>query len=159
MSRAIELSPDSPTAYFNRGLVHSELRDWRASLSDLRRAQELGPDEPVYASTLCLQMAVTGNPEGGLPYCDRAAAAGPEGRARDVRGLALALLGRAEDAVADFEAFLAWVEASPNDECRSRYGSTTRSWTEALKRGEDPFDPAAVEELRARPALPGTAPC
>ena len=159
LSRAIELSPDSAAAHFNRGLVHSELGDRSRSLADLRRAQELSPREPEYNAAFCLQLAVTGDPASGLSYCDRAAAVEPEGVVNDSSGLANALLGRTEEAIADFEAFLAWADASPSDRCRSHYGPTRAFWIATLSAGGNPFDAATLRELRPRPALPGTAPC
>ena len=159
LSRAIELAPDSPEAHFNRGLVYSELEHWSASLTDLRRARDLDPRRLVYNSTLCLQLAVAGDPEEAMPYCDQAVAADPGGLSRDGRGLANALLGRDDEAIADFEAFLAWVDMSPKDGCRSRYGVSRAAWVEALKTGEAPFDPAALADLRPRPAVSIAAPC
>ena len=159
LSRAIELAPDSPEAHFNRGLVYSELEHWSASLTDLRRARDLDPRRLVYNSTLCLQLAVAGDPEEAMPYCDQAVAADPGGLSRDGRGLANALLGRDDEAIADFEAFLAWVDMSPKDGCRSRYGVSRTAWVEALKAGEAPFDPAALADLRPRPTLSIAAPC
>ena len=93
-SRAIDLAPDSPVAYFNRGLVYSEMDDWVRSISDLRRAQELSPNDVTFNRVLCWQMAVTGSPQDALPFCDRAIAHDPSGQARGSRGLAYALTGR-----------------------------------------------------------------
>ena len=159
LSRAIDLSPASHTAYFNRGLVHSELGDWTESLSDLRRAHELRPHELAYNATLCWNLAVARLPEEALPYCDAAVAADPEGPARDGRGLANALLGRTGQAIADFEAFLLWVDSSPKDSCRAHYHPSRTAWIDALKAGDSPFGTAALQELRARPAPPGSGPC
>ena len=159
LSRAIELSPDSPEAHFNRGLIHSELEDWSASLTDLRRARDLDPRRLTYNNTLCLQLAVTGNAAEAMPYCDKAVAADPGGLSRDSRGLAHALLGRNDEAVADFEAFLAWVDRSQKDGCRSRYGASRAAWVEALKADDEPFDPAALPDLRPRPIVSIAAPC
>ena len=158
-SRAIELAPDSPAAYFNRGLVYSQLEHWSASLTDLRRARDLDPRRLVYNSTLCLQLAVAGDPDEAMPYCDQAVAADPGGLSRDGRGLANALLGRDDEAIADFEAFLAWVDRSQKDGCRSRYGESRAAWVEALKAGQEPFDPAALADLRPRPTVSIAEPC
>ena len=159
LGRAITIDADSAAAHFNRGLVHSELGNWNASLADLRRAQELSPRQPDYNGALCLQLSVTGDPAGALPYCERAAESQPEGLAGDGRGLANALLGRTDEAIAEFEAFLAWVEASPDDGCGPRYSPTRAAWVEALRAGDNPFDAATLHELRPRPALPGSVPC
>ena len=158
-SRAIDLAPDSPIAYFNRGLVYSEMEDWGRSISDLRRAQELSPNDVTFNGTLCWQMAAIGDPDGALPYCDRAIAHDPSGQAREGRGLAYALTGRVEKAIADFEAFLEWVDASPKDSCRSHYGPSRMDWIEKLKSGDSPFDTQTLRDLRVRPVSPGSAPC
>ena len=57
-----------------------------------------------------------------MSYCDRAVASDPGRLSSDSRGLANALLGRDAAAIADFEAFLAWVDSSPKDGCRNLYG-------------------------------------
>ena len=158
-SRAIDLAPDSPVAYFNRGLVYSEMDDWVRSISDLRRAQELSPNDVTFNRILCWQMAVMGDPDGALPYCERAIAHDPSGQAREGRGLAYALMGRLEKAIAEFEAFLAWVDTSPKDSCRSYYGPSRMDWIEKLRSGDSPFDSETLRDLRIRPVSPGGAPC
>ena len=158
-SKAVELDPKSPVAHFNRGLAHSELLDWSASLADLRRAQELSPLELEYNRTLCWQSGVAGDPAGGLQFCELAVAYDYGGQSQDGRGLVNALLGRNEDAIADFEAFLEWVAGSPKESCRDYYRPSRQSWVEWLKVGESPFDHASLVELRIRPAVPGFRPC
>ena len=158
-TRAVELAPDSPTAYFNRGLVYSEIENWTASLSDLRRAQALSPNNVAFNRVLCWQMAVSGSAQEAMPVCERAVAHDPTGQSREARGVAYALMGRTEKAIADLEAFLEWVEASPKDSCRDLYTQSRENWTEDLRTGNDPFDPATLRELRVRPVSPGAAPC
>ena len=158
-SRAIELDPNSPTAYFNRGLVYSELENWSASLSDLRWAQALGPNNVVFNRVLCWQMAVSGSPGDALPVCERAVAHDPTSQSREARGVAYALTGRNDEAVEDLAAFLEWVGASPKDSCRDLYWQSRESWIDELRSGNDPFDPATLRELRIRPVSPSAAPC
>ena len=158
-SRAIDLAPDSPMAYFNRGLVYSEMEDLGRSISDLRRAQELSPNDVTFNRVLCWQMAVTGDPDGALPYCDRAVAHDPSGQARGSRGLVYALTGRVEKAVADFEAFLEWVDTSPKESCRSHYRPSREEWIEELRSGNNPFDSETLPDMRVMPVSPGAAPC
>ena len=163
-TRAIELAPDSATAYYNRGLVFSALvaapEDWARSTADLKRAQELEPGDFAFNNTLCWQLAVQNQAEQALPFCEAALWERPEGIALDTRGLAFAVMGRTSEAVADFESFLAWVDASQKDACRSNYGPSRRAWVEALKTGGNPFDSATLQELRVRPVAPSVAdPC
>ena len=156
--RAIELAPDSPRGYYNRGLVHSALGDLAASVADLQRAHRLRPEEPSYNRTLCWQMGVSGKPAMALPYCDAAVAANV-GEARDARGLVYATMGRHADAIAEFEAFLDWVNASAKESCRRHYRTSRSSWLSTLREGENPFDPATLSRLGIRPVGPGHDPC
>ena len=157
--RAIELAPESAMAYFNRGLVHSLLEDLQRSLSDLRRAQELSPEERKFNTTLCWQLGVTGKPEQALPYCNLAVDADPSGASSDSRGLVYAVMGRTDDAINDFEAFLAWVDRSPKETCRERYAPSRLAWIEALEAGEDPFDTANLYMMRVSPTTSREDPC
>ena len=163
-TRAIELAPDSATAYYNRGLVSSALlttpEDWALSTNDLKRAQKLEPGDFAFNNTLCWQLAVQNRAEQALPFCEAALWERPEGIALDTRGLAFAVMGRSSDAVADFESFLAWVDASQKGTCRSHYGPSRRAWVEALKAGGNPFDTTTLQDLRVRPVAPSVAdPC
>ncbi len=158
-SRAIDLAPGYARAYFNRGLVYSALENLRSSLSDLRRAQELSPTNVTFNNTLCWQMAVTGDAENALHYCDTATAHDPSGRTLDSRGFVHALVGQNDKAVADFEAFLEWTDASPKDTCADYYHPSRSDWIEKLRAGQNPFDTQTLSELRVRPVSFGDAPC
>ena len=159
MSRAIDLEPGSAVAHFNRGLLYSELGDFGGSLHDLRRAQELSPHSAAYNSALCLQLTLAGMPDEALQYCDWALAMEPEGLALDSRALANALADNREQAIRDYEALLVWLKGSAGEGCAEYYGSSRRSWLDALRQGENPFDEAALKQLRPRPALPADTPC
>ena len=158
-SRAIELDSNSATAHFNRGLVYSELENWYASLSDLRWAQALSPNNVAFNRVLCWQLAVSGSPGDALPVCERAVAHDHTSQSREARGVAYALTGRTGEAVEDLVAFLEWIGASPNDSCRDLYWQSREGWIDELRSGNDPFDPATLRELRVRPVSPGAAPC
>ena len=158
-SRAIDLAPDSPTAYFNRGLVYSDLEELAASRSDLRRAQALSPINVIFNRILCWQTALSGSPQDALPHCERAIAHDPSDQSREARGLAYARTGRTERAIADLEAFLGWVDASPKDSCRDTYRASRADWVAKLRSGNDPFDPETLRQLRVRPVSPAAAQC
>ena len=163
-SRAIELAPDAATAYYNRGLVFSALwttgEDWARSTDDFRRAQELLPRDFTFNNTLCWQLGLQRLGEQALSFCEIALWEQPEGLARDSRGLVFAVMGRASEAVADFEAFLGWVGASQKESCGPHYRPSRSAWVEELKAGGNPFDADTLQGLRVRPAAPSTAlPC
>ena len=158
-SRAIELDAAYARAYFNRGLVHSELENLGSSLSDLRRAQGLKPTDVTFNNTLCWQMAVTGDPENALRYCNVVAAQDSSGRALDSRGFAHALLGEYDKAVADFERFLEWTKTSPKETCAAYYQPSRSDWIEELRASRNPFAIQTLTEMRVRPVAFGEAPC
>ncbi len=163
-SQAIEIDPDAATAYYNRGLVSSALLstpdEWARSTDDFRRAQELVPWDFTFNNTLCWQLGLQRLGEQALPFCERALSIQPEGPVLDSRGLVFAVMGRASEAVEDFEAFLAWVDASTKASCAPRYGSTRAAWINDLEAGRDPFDAQTLHSLRVRPAaLSAAEPC
>ena len=158
-SRAIDLDPAYARAYFNRGLAHSALENLGSSLSDLRRAQGLKPTDVTFNATICWQMAVVGDPENSLRYCNVAAAHDSSGRALDSRGFAHTLLGEYDKAIADFERFLEWTKTSPKESCVAYYHPSRSDWIEELRSGRNPFDAYTLSELRVRPVSIGNAPC
>ena len=112
----------------------------------IAKAQELdsslSPSANVWR-TLCWNGSVRGHAAEVLEACERMVELTPYGGAQDVRGLARALTGDVEGAVADFEAFIAWTESDPDRTLR-------QEWIEALRRGEDPFTPELLESLSGR---------
>ena len=158
-AKAIELSPDAAAGYYNRGLVYSELEDWARSNADLRAAQERDPDNAAFSNTLCWQLGVQQRPTDALPYCELALADDPDGPARDSRGLVNGVMGRTDEAIDDFRAFLAWVDASVKESCRPHFRPSRESWIATLQSGGSPFDGETLRQLRVRPAAPGASPC
>lgn len=158
-TKAIELAPDSAAGYYNRALVRSEAEEWELSNADLLAAQERDPRNPAINGTLCWQLAVQRRPEAALPYCNLALESEPDGLARDSRGLVYAVMGKTDEAIADFSVFLDWVEASAKPTCAPYYRPSRETWIRALRSGDDPFDDETLHELRLRPVSPGGAPC
>jgi hypothetical protein len=54
-------------------------------------------------------------------------------------------LGNTEQAIADFEVFIDWLEAQPN---RQDTLDERKAWVAALQAGEDPFTPDVLAGLR-----------
>ena len=65
----------------------------------------------------------------------------------DSQGLAHALLGDFPAAIADFQIFVDFLEAS-NDPAMSRYLETRKQWIATLKAGKSPFTEKLIEELK-----------
>ncbi|MCG8368194.1 MAG: hypothetical protein MJA27_33290, partial [Pseudanabaenales cyanobacterium] len=73
--------------------------------------------------------------------CEKAIALNPQnGDIIDSRGLARALTGDTQGAIADFKVFVAWT--SEEDSKAQR-----QAWIEALEQGENPFTPEVLESL------------
>lgn len=64
---------------------------------------------------------------------------------RDTRGLARALAGRRRDAIDDFRAFISWAEKNNLQHDRV---SKRVEWIGKLEKGEQPFTPEVLLELR-----------
>ena len=158
-TRAISLAPDNALGYYNRALARSEAENWDLANSDFRAAQERDPRNPEINNALCRQLAVQRRPEEALPFCNLALERQPDGPGRDSRGLVHAVMGSADEAVADFRAFLIWVDASEKPTCRPHYRPSRESWISALESGDNPFDDATLRELRLRPASQRHDPC
>ena len=158
-TKAIELSPDSAAGYYNRGLVYSALENWQLSTADLRAAQEREPRNPAFSNTLCWQLGVQRRPELALPYCNLALEYEPDGPYHDSRGLVNAVMGRSDEAIEDFRAFLAWVDTSVKETCHPYYRPSRESWIATLQSGGNPFDAETLRELRVRPSTSRASPC
>jgi tetratricopeptide (TPR) repeat protein/transcriptional regulator with XRE-family HTH domain len=97
-------------------------------------------------NTLCWYLSLAGRPDEALPYCDRAVAMNPSGYTNDSRGLALALLGRYEEAAQEFRNFLSTL-VSHNPTAYQYFAPTRSAWIEALQDGRNPFDEETLETL------------
>ena len=60
-------------------------------------------------------------------------------------------MGRTDEALDDFQVFLAWVDSSVQESCRQYYRPSRETWVTMLKSGGDPFDPRTLGDLRVRP--------
>lgn len=147
--QAIELIPTFTSPYFNRGLAYFALGEAydQQSLTDLRQARALQPDAPGPNNALCWELSLLGQPENALPYCESGVATDPTALSHDSRGLTYALLGRTEEAISDFEAFLAWLDTQPED-TQTRYTVQRRAWIETLRSGDNPFSQEVLQALR-----------
>ena len=90
---------------------------------------------------LCWWGSLNGHAANVLDACEVAVQLAPDdGWVRDSRGLARALTGDIDGAIADFQFFLDWGQGR-NEEWRA-------SWIETLQADQNPFDEATLEALR-----------
>jgi tetratricopeptide (TPR) repeat protein/transcriptional regulator with XRE-family HTH domain len=147
---ALSRAPEDPTLLFNLALTVARQGPDRLeeALGLLERAQEHKPESPGIQNGLCWFYSVAGNPQQALPHCDQAVQLDESGLSNDSRGLALALLGRTEEAISEFEAFLVKLQEQ-DPEAYQRFAPSRRSWIEALRSGQNPFDASTLSSLLA----------
>jgi hypothetical protein len=92
--------------------------------------------------SLCWEGSLQGYAAEVMFACEEAAVLEPKNiYILDSRGLARALTGDISGAIADFKVYLEWAY----DEAAK---AQRQEWIEALRRGENPFTPELLEELR-----------
>ncbi len=119
------------------------------ALSILAEAQGLAPRLKIYAgewNTLCWNGSLWGQAAAVLHACRKAVEMAPgNGGILDSRGLARALTGNRKGAIADFKAYRAWGEKKGKSQ---ESLNLRRDWIVALEKGDDPFPPTVLQELR-----------
>jgi tetratricopeptide (TPR) repeat protein len=113
------------------------------------KAQEMDPELEIAAGSwnaLCWYGSLRGYAADVIGACERAAALAP-GNAliADSRGLARALTGNYAGAAEDFRSYAEWLEKHGGDE---REIDMRKFWIAELEAGRNPFDEAALAELR-----------
>ena len=145
--------------YFMRAEANMQRGDWQVAIDDYRQALALGleaADAAGARNNICWFYALDGQADVALPYCEQAVAANPSASYLDSRGLAYALAGQTEAAIADFEAALTEWSSSDNPEIQA-IAAQRQAWVDALRAGESPITPAVLADLRAADA-PGVQP-
>jgi WD40 repeat protein len=104
-------------------------------------------DDASVANQICWSGALDGAVRDVFPLCERAVRLAPDdGRVRDTRGLARALIGDKEGASEDFSAFVAWArKAQPESPLIAK----REQWLAALREGRNPFDAKLLAALRS----------
>lgn len=83
----------------NRAAMLEQLGEYDAALVDSKRAVDLQPNEPGALNNHCYTLIRAGQPERGLPFCERAIALAPDiAPIRHSYASALAAMGRCDDA-------------------------------------------------------------
>jgi tetratricopeptide (TPR) repeat protein len=111
--------------------------------------RSLGVAEHASAQTwngVCWFGSLWGQAQKVLEICELAVSLDPSnGAFRDSRGLALALTGKTDKAIEDFQAFVDWCKQNG---CYDTSGRQREEWITALKRGQNPFDEQLLQSLR-----------
>ena len=148
LDRLLQLQPGHRRALFNRSLVRIRQGKDPTWDSDLLTLLESDPGHASAETALCWGYALDGRAEESLIHCDRAFALGVDIAARDGRGIALAQLGRYDEAIIDLEAYVDGLRQQSEESYIFRRGPEVETWLEALERGEMPFTEEVLDSLR-----------
>lgn len=145
---AVTLDLSSHLAMFNLALTipRQDPDNLDEALTLLEAAEDLRPESMGVQNGLCWYYSLAGRLEEALPHCDLAVELDPSGFSNDSRGLALALLGRYEEAVQEFQIFLEKLQ-SEDMEAYRRFVSSREEWIKMLEAGQNPFDQATLQAL------------
>lgn len=153
---------DYPYIYDLRAESYAALGDFESAVKDMEEALQRVPsksdeDWAGVNNNLCWYLSVVGNPDEALPYCEQAVSMDPIAVYLDSRGVAYAMLGRTDEAVADFQKVIEEYEGSidlPVVEIRE----SREKWVADLIAGVDFTGPEFLEELQAREVDPDAFP-
>jgi tetratricopeptide (TPR) repeat protein len=121
----------------------------REAIVAYEKAEQLDPALRISAATwniLCWYGSLWGQGEAVLYAGERAVELDPRPNYRDTRGVARAMAGDYAGAIEDFKAYVQWCKEREQDAeaCAKR-----EAWIAELEAGRNPFDAAALEELRS----------
>ncbi len=116
------------------------------TLDMLEKAEDLDPKAVYIQDAQCRYYSLVENPQEAIAHCDKAITSDPSGRRRGNRGIALALLGRTEEAIKDLQLFLEYLIVNDADGF-AQLAPSRQAWIEALTRGQDPFNNEILTDL------------
>lgn len=157
-SEMIETWPNEfPEWYLRRASVYWEIGEFQAAILDLQIAVSIPSiesyeDRDIVYNNYCWYLSLTGAPEEALPYCEMAVEIDPNISYLDSRGLAYALLGRIDEAIADFERVFELAEQEPGE--TPEWIEERKQWVAYLEAGVDLNTPEFLSELRAKDIVP-----
>ena len=116
----------------------------REAIASYQKAEKIDPTQisASYWHKLCWYGSLYQKADGVMFACEKAVALSPkDGEIIESRGLARALTGDIEGAIADFQVFVEW---TTNEEEKAQ----RQEWIKALQAGENPFTDKLLKELR-----------
>ncbi|NOZ70896.1 MAG: helix-turn-helix domain-containing protein [Chloroflexi bacterium] len=147
--QTLAAKPDFAPAHLNLALalLRRSPDSFDEALPHLQTAHRLQPDDPATNNALCWNLSLNQRPTEALPFCDQAVAGDDSGYSHDSRGLTLALLGRYDEAVTDFQTFLQRL-ADQDPPMYEVFAPKRQAWIQALQQGKNPFDEKTLEALK-----------
>lgn len=118
------------------------------AIGDFKRALEIDAESGTALNNLCwtISLGLKWQDTASSEICQKAVEKDTRnGNFRDSRGLARALHGDVEGAIADFQDFVEW---SKRHGMYTEYGKKREQWIIALQGGRNPFDTSVLRALR-----------
>ncbi len=137
-----------------QALEHLSSEDFDKAITQFRQVSSLALAVDISEEDwpkLCLQLTLNGFAADVLRACDLAVEVDPlPGRWRSRRGLARALAGDREGAIADFQAYIDWANTTHavSKEALENSIQSRQAWLDSLRAGKNPFTPEKIEELK-----------
>ncbi|MBD1871630.1 AAA-like domain-containing protein [Cyanobacteria bacterium FACHB-471] len=140
----MRLASPALLALIDQGSTLARQGNIQAAIAKFQQATAINPAYEIPAddwNTLCRRGSLYGQATQVLDACETAVSLAPDnGGFRDSRGLARALTGDIEGAIADFQTFITWTD---NEEQKAR----RQGWIDALRAGENPFTLGELKSL------------
>jgi hypothetical protein len=122
---------------------------------DLNRAVQLEPNSVTALNSLCWHGSLMGYAARVISACDRAVAVAQSREKdfyRDSRGVARAITGNDQGAIADFQSFIQW---TTSDNAKASFDvsdlqkriARRQTWIQALQKHQNPFTPDLRQQL------------
>ncbi len=128
------------------GIKHN-LSNSVMDICDFAISYVLGTDNPKQNNDLCWTGSLYGHAEKMIPACEKAVDLAPDdGKIRDSRGVGRVLTDNYIGAIEDFTIFVQWAD---DKEDWQEEKKLRQEWIQLLQQGENPFDEATLELLRA----------
>lgn len=118
----------------------------RETLDMLEQSEGLDPEAMYIQDALCRYYSLAGNPQEAITHCNAAVASDPSGMRRGNRGIALALLGRTEEAIEDLQIFLEYLIENDADGF-AQLAPSREAWIETLEQGQNPLNDEILTDL------------
>ena len=144
-NQVIERGED-PEAYYNRGNAYYHQDELERAKKDFDQAIDLSPDYVDALNYSCWTASLLEKAAEAMADCDRAVELRlDDGWFRDSRGVALALVGRYEEAREEFLFFIEWA-ARENE--KEEFIIQRQQWIDQLEKRQNPFTKEVLQGLR-----------
>lgn len=128
LTELIEINPQDALAYYNRGVVKFELKDYQGAIADYTKAIEIDPMDAITYSNRCGAKLNLGNNKGAIDDCNKALEIDPKiAIAYNNRGIAKRKFGDNIGECADYKKAVSlgdqetaqWLNSADGSWCRN----------------------------------------